>query len=165
MHTKFFARRHFTQNNFYTANFFPHRNLDGQIFSMQNNFNRQMVFTQKIIRTEVLRTQRFAQNIFYIQTFLCTDAFARKTNCTQKLVNTAHFYMQPIFTQRDLFPLLHHLPFVFPLSCLDDFGCQNWQNWNRGRRMTSVAIPMCGQNVCMQFARVISAQLKEANHR
>ena len=59
-----------------------------------------MVFTQTVLRTEVLRTEGFTHNIFYIQTLLYTDAFTRKTNCTQKLVHTAHFYTQPTFTQR-----------------------------------------------------------------
>ena len=59
-------------------------------------------FSQKVVRTDVLRTEGFTHNIFYIQTFFTfyTDAFTQQSNCTQKLVHTAHFYTQPVFTQR-----------------------------------------------------------------
>ena len=70
-----FDRETFAQNNFYTC--FP---------------------TQKIPRTEVLRTEGFTHNIF-----LHTDAFTHRclytdTNCTKKLVHTARVYTQPTFT-------------------------------------------------------------------
>ena len=59
-------------------------------------------FSQKIFRTDVLRTEGFTHNTFFIQTFFTfyTDAFAQQSNCTQKLVHTAHFYTQPVFAQR-----------------------------------------------------------------
>ena len=101
IHTEIFARRNFTQNSLYTAVFFSaQKSFRSDWFLTHNNFYRQMVFTQKVLRTEVLRTEGFTHNIFYIQTLLYTDAFTRKTNCTQKLVHTAHFYTQPTFTQR-----------------------------------------------------------------
>ena len=70
-----------------------------------------MVFTQKVLRTEVLRAEGFTHNIFYIQTFLDIDAFTRKTDCIR------HVFTRKQFLHREvLFPLLHHPPFVFPLS-------------------------------------------------
>ena len=78
---------------------------------MHNNFYRQMVFTQKVLRTEVLRAENFTHNIFYIQTFLDTDAFTQKTDCTRHAFTRKQFLHIEV-----LFPLLHHLPFVFPLS-------------------------------------------------
>ena len=64
------------------------------------------VFTQqKLFRTETFpdsffHAQQFSHNILYIQTFLYTDAVTRKTNCTQRLMHTLHFYTQPTFSQR-----------------------------------------------------------------
>ena len=44
---------------------------------------------------------------FHIQTLLYTDAFTRKTNCTQKLVRTTHFLQATNFyTGRFCFPFL-----------------------------------------------------------
>ena len=90
----FFARRHFAQNSFYTAETLPHRSLYGQIFLMHSNFSRQMVLTESSTH------RRFYAQHFLHTDALYTDAFTRKTNCTQKLVHTAHFYTQPVFTQR-----------------------------------------------------------------
>ena len=101
LQTDFFARKKFTrtvsttQQIFFRTETFTHKK------NMHNNLYRQMVFTQKILRTEVLRTEGFKHNIFYI----ITDAFTHiclytDTNCTQKLVHTARVYTQPTFTQR-----------------------------------------------------------------
>ena len=118
-----------THRNFCTQKLYPEQSLHGRFFSAHKKFPfrlvftaqqfyRQMVFTQKILRTEVLRTEGFTHNIFYIQTLLYTDAFTRKTNCTQKLVHTAHFYTQPTFTQRERFCFPFLITFrVPPLKC------------------------------------------------
>jgi hypothetical protein len=101
LQTDVFARKNFTrtvsttQQNFFRTETFTHKK------NMHNNLYRQMVFTQKVLRTEVLRTEGFKHNIFYI----ITDAFTHRclytdTNCTQKLVHTARVYTQPTFTQR-----------------------------------------------------------------
>lgn len=45
------------------------------------------------------------------------------------------------------------------VACMETwmtFGCQNWQNWSRGRRMTSVAIPSwtrCVPAICEDHQR------------
>ena len=79
LQTDFFARRNFTYNNFYTVFFFRTEAFTRKK-TMHNSFHRRTVFTQKIFRTEVLRTEGFTHNIF-----LHTDAFT---------------HTQPIFTQR-----------------------------------------------------------------
>ena len=48
-----------------------------------------MVFTQKILRTEVLRTEGFTHNIFYIQTLLYTETCAHS-----KLLHATSFYTE-----------------------------------------------------------------------
>ena len=70
----------------------------------QKLYPEQLLQSKICFRTEVLRTEGLTHNIFYIQTLLYTDAFTLKTNCTQKLVHTAHFYTQPAFTQRGFAP-------------------------------------------------------------
>ena len=104
------AQKTNTHRTFCTQKLYPEQLLQSKIcfctktltdsFFYAQQFYRQTVFTQKVLRTEVLRTEGFTHNIFYIQTLLYTDAFTLKTNCTQKLVHTAHFYTQPAFTQR-----------------------------------------------------------------
>ena len=98
---RLFAFRNFTQNSFYTAETYSHGNLYAQK-NMYNSFYRQTVFTQKILRTEVLRTEGFTHNnmFFYIHTFFTHRCLYTDTNCTQKLVHTARVYTQPTFTQR-----------------------------------------------------------------
>ena len=114
LHAETLPRTVFTQQALFRTEAFPDRFFEWTTF-----FYRQMVSTQKVLRTEVLRTEGFTHNILYIQTFFYTDVFTRKTNCTQKLVHTEHFYTQPAFIHREvLFPLLDHLPFVFPLSSI-----------------------------------------------
>ena len=116
---RFFACRNFTQSSFYTADFFLPRSLCAQKqLYIHSSFYRLTVFThrkyQKVLRTEVLGTYLFTQNIFYIQTFLHTDVFTH-TDCTQKLVHTARVCTYSQLLHREaLFPLLDHLPFVFP---------------------------------------------------
>ena len=116
LQTDFFTRRNFTQSSFYTAIFFSHRNLYAQKIvmcsSFYKHFYRHTVFTQKILRTEILRTEGFTHNIFYIQTLLHTDAFtqtqiAHRNLCTQHAFNTVNFY-----TERLCFPFL-----ITYLSC------------------------------------------------
>ena len=83
---------------------------------MHNSFYRQTVFTQKFFRTEVLRTENFTHNIFYIQMLLHTDVFTQ-TQITHKKLCTQHaFTHSQLLRSSALFPLLDHLPFVFPLS-------------------------------------------------
>ena len=109
LHADTLPRTIFTQQKLFRTEAFT----DRFFFKTHNNFYRQMVFTQKVLRTEVLRTEGFTHNIFYIQTLLDTDAFTRKTDCTR------HVFTRKQFLHREvLFPLLHHLPFVFPLSSL-----------------------------------------------
>ena len=68
---------------------------------MHSSFYRQTVFTQKKIRTEVLRREGFPHNIFYIQTLLIAHGcLYTDANCTRKLVHTARVYTHTHFTQR-----------------------------------------------------------------
>ena len=94
LHAKTLPRTVFTQHFFFAQK--PLRTKK----KMHSCFCRQTVFTQKVLRTEVLRTEGFTHNIF-----LRTDAFTHRClytdrNCTQKLVHTARVYTQPVFTQR-----------------------------------------------------------------
>ena len=111
IHTEFFVRRNLTQKSFYTAETFPHRNLSGQILLNAQQFYRGMGFTQKVLRAEVLRTEGFTHNILYRLSY--TDAFTRKTNCTQHTSTRNQLLHREV-----LLPLLDHLPFVFPLSSM-----------------------------------------------
>ena len=56
-------------------------------------------YTQKVLRTEVLRTEGFTHNIFYIQTLLHTDVFtqtqiAHRNLCTQHAFTHNQLYTQ-----------------------------------------------------------------------
>ena len=71
---------------------------------VQKMFYRQTVFTQKVLRTEILRTDFFITHSI-CEYFLHTDAFTHRclytdTNCTKKVVHTARVYTQPTFAQR-----------------------------------------------------------------
>ena len=100
LHPKIFARRNFTQNSFYTAETFPHRSLYEHFFLLHRNFCRGVFYTENSPHKR-----------FYAQHFLHTDVCIHKTclytenELHTKLVHTAHFYTQPVFTQRG---------FVFP---------------------------------------------------
>ena len=83
---------------------------------MNNSFYRQTVFTQKIICTEVLRTEGFTHNSFYIHAFLHTGVFTQ-TQIAHRNLCTQHAFTHCQLLHREaLFPLLDHLPFVFPPS-------------------------------------------------
>ena len=107
----------FTQSSFY-AQIFLHRGLCTkknfctqaplEAFThkkhVQKMFYRQTVFTQKVLRTEILRTDFFITHRI-CEYFLHTDAFTHRclytdTNCTKKVVHTARVYTQPTFAQR-----------------------------------------------------------------
>ena len=66
---------------------------------MHSNFYREWFFPESFPHRRVTHRRFYAQHFFTFFTFY-TDAFAQQSNCTQKLVHTAHFYMQPVFTQR-----------------------------------------------------------------
>ena len=114
LQTDFFARRNFTQNNFYRAYFFSHRCLYAK--KMHNSFYRQTVFThrkfsaQKSYAQKVLRTTFFTYRCFYTQMSLHRHKLHKKL-CTQHA-----FTHSQLLRSSALFPLLDHLPFVFPLS-------------------------------------------------
>ena len=104
--TKKNAHRLFCTQKLYPEQFVPSSNS-----SAQKPFRTYFLNAQQLLQTDGFYTESFphrslthrrfyAQQFFYIQRLLYTDAFTRKTNCTQKLVHTAHFYMQPVFTQR-----------------------------------------------------------------
>ena len=64
-----------------------------------------MVFTQKVLRTEVLRTEGFTHNIFYIQTLLRTD---RHKLQTETCAHSTRLHSQLLHREAAL-PLLDHL--------------------------------------------------------
>ena len=95
-HAETLPRAVFTQQKLFRTEAFTHKKEYAQQFSQTDGF-----YTQKVLRTEVLRTEGFTHSIFYIH----ADAFTHRclytdTNCTQKLVHTARVYTQPTFTQR-----------------------------------------------------------------
>ena len=62
------------------------------------------------------RTEGFTHNIFSIQMLLHTDVFTQ-TQIAHKKFCTQHAFTHSQLLRREaLFPLLDHLPFVFPLS-------------------------------------------------
>ena len=117
LQTVFFALGNFTQNNFYTAEFFSHRCL----YAPKN-------YAQQFLQTDGFYTENFPHRSlthrrFYAQHFLHTDVFTQMFLHRHKLhtetcahllyLHTANFY-----TERLCFPFLIALPFVFPLSSL-----------------------------------------------
>ena len=82
---------------------------------MYNSFYRQTVFTQKILRTEVLRTEGFTHNnmfflhthVFYTQMSLHRHKLHTETCAHSTRLHTANFY-----TERLYFPFL-----ITYLSC------------------------------------------------
>ena len=108
------------------------------IAHMHNSFCRQTVFTQKVLRTEVLRKEGFTHNIFYIQMLLHTDVFAQtqiahRNLCTQHaFTHTANFY-----TER--------LCFLFLITYL---SCSPSQVCSKERRLSSLVL-LC---VCVSVA-------------
>ena len=120
LHTDVFTDHFFCTQKLYPEQFLHSRNFCEEAFThkknMHSRFYRPTVFTQKVLRTKVLRTEGFTHNIFYIQTFLHTDVFtqtqvAHRNLCTQH----AFTHNQPLHGEA-LLPLLDHLPLVFPLS-------------------------------------------------
>ena len=59
LHAETLSRTVFTQQKLFRTEAFTDR-----FFKMHSNYYRQMVFTQKVLRTEVLRTEGFTHNIF-----------------------------------------------------------------------------------------------------
>ena len=80
---------------------------------MHSSYYRQMVFTQKVLRTEVLRTEGFTHN-----TFLHTDAFIHRCLYTEDKLHTetcAHstlLHATNFYTERFCFSFL-----ITYLSC------------------------------------------------
>ena len=114
---------------FCTQKLYPEQFLPSRNFSAQKPLRTDFLNAQQLLQTDGFYTgisphrslthrRVYAQHFFNTQTLLYTDAFTRKMNCTQKLVHTAHFYTQPTLHREVLFPLLDHLPFVFPLSSI-----------------------------------------------
>ena len=99
-----YACRNFTQNSFYTADFFGTEALT-HLKKKHGNF-----YKQKVLRTEVLRKAFFTYRRVHTQTHLYGCLYT-DTNCTQ---NT--FAHSQLLHSKALFPLLDHLPFVFPLK-------------------------------------------------
>ena len=83
-----YACRNFTQNSFYTADFFWHRSLD----ALKKK-------TRHFLQTESSPHRSLTQSTFYIQTLSHTDAFVRMPLHRHKL-HTKHVCTQPTFTQQ-----------------------------------------------------------------
>ena len=112
LQSDFSARRNFTQSSFYTAYvFFAQKPLSTKQI-MHSSFYRQTVFTQKVLRTEVLHTEGFTHNIFYIHTLLHTDVF------TQTQIAHRNLCTQHAFTHNQILHREALLPFLITyLSC------------------------------------------------
>ena len=120
LHTETFTNRLFCTQKLYPEQFLqsifffaqmPLRKKNAQQFLQTDGF-----YTQKIFRTEVLRTESFTHNIFYIQMLLHTDVFTQTQIAHKKLCTQHAFTHSQLLRSSALFPLLDHLPFVFPLS-------------------------------------------------
>ena len=119
LQTDFFAGKHFTQNNFYTTCFLRTDAFKNAQKKAQQFLQTDGLYTQKVLRTEVLRIESFMHNIaqlffayrcFYADVFTQTQ-IAHRNLCTQHAFTHSH----PL-RKEALLPLLDHLPFVFPLS-------------------------------------------------
>ena len=107
---------------FYTQKFLPRTIFTNQklfrteaftvfFLTIDSNY-RQMIFTQQILRTEILHTEGFLCIFFSRQTFnpqiaLHGKGIAHRNLCTQHIL---------LLYREVLLPLLDHLFFVFPLS-------------------------------------------------
>ena len=111
LHAKTSPRAVFSQQIF-----FSHRNPYAQKKYAQQFLQTDGFYRQKIIRTEVLRTEGFTHNIFNIQTLLHTDVFSQTQIAHRNLCTQHAFKHSQLLHREALFPLLDHLPFVFPLS-------------------------------------------------
>ena len=125
LHTEVFTDRVFCMQKLYPEQFLHSRFFFAQKplrtkTIIHSSFYRLTVFThrkyQKVLRTEVLGTDFFTQNIFYIQKFLHTDVFTQTQIAHRKLCTQHAFTHSQLLHREALFPLLDHLPFVFPLS-------------------------------------------------
>ena len=100
------AHHFFCKQKLYPEQFLHSRNSSAPKLLRTDFFKRTAIITDRWFLHRKFSVQKsYAQKalrttLFYIQTLLYTDAFTRKTNCTQKLVHTAHFYTQTTFTQR-----------------------------------------------------------------
>ena len=140
----FLHKKHLTQRNMYTqtarilfyrptflqANILPKTIFTQHVFLRTDAFKNAQkkaqqflqtdgLYTQKVLRTEVLRIESFMHNIaqlffayrcFYADVFTQTQ-IAHRNLCTQHAFTNSH----PL-RKEALLPLLDHLPFVFPLS-------------------------------------------------
>ena len=123
----FFLHKSIWHRSFYRPIFLHAETLPRAVFTQHLfaqkpcSFYRQTVFiyTQKVLRTEVLRTEGFTHNIFHIPTFLHTDVFTQ-TQIAHRNLCTKHaftiLYTPPFFTQSLCFPFLITYLLVFPLS-------------------------------------------------
>ena len=115
LHAETLPKTVFTQQKLFRTESFT-----DNFFKMHNNYCRHMVFTQKVLRTEVLRTEGFTHNIFftyrrfYTQMPLHGGRIAHRNLCTQHPFTRNQFLLRKV-----LFPPLDHLPFVFPLSSFE----------------------------------------------
>ena len=119
LHTEVFT-------DFYRPTFVHAETLHSRIFFAQkplrtnkithNNFYRQTAFTHRKFSAQ--KGLQFTHNIFYIPTLLRTDVFTQsQTQIAHRNLCTQHAFTHGQFLHREaLFPLLDHLPFVFPLS-------------------------------------------------
>ena len=103
----------FTQQKIFRTQALTHKNKYSQ------QFLHTKILTQKVLRTEVLRTEGFthsiAQHIFTYRRFY-TDVFAQTQIAHRNLCTQHAFTHSQLLHRETLFPLLDHLPFVFPLS-------------------------------------------------
>ena len=99
-----------TPQNFCTQKLYPEQFLHSRNFSAQKPLRTFFLLHRNFCRG-VFYTENSPHKRFYAQHFLHTDVCIHKTclytenELHTKLVHTAHFYTQPVFTQRG---------FVFP---------------------------------------------------
>ena len=84
LQTETFARRNFTQSSFYTAYFFPHRNL----YAQKQSYSAQKSYAQKVF---FLHTDAFTHRCLYTDT-----TFTHRNLCTQHAFNTVNFYTESL---------------------------------------------------------------------
>ena len=114
---------------FYVTWWFRQKLFSTEAFTHQKNA-QQFFSTQKVLRTEVLRTEGFTHNIFYIQTLLRTDVFTR-TQIADRNLCTQCAFTQPTFTQRGCASPSWSPTFrVPPLKYFLDTECFSfWKPW------------------------------------
>jgi len=112
---------------FCTQKLYPEQFVPSSNSSAQKPFRTDFLNAQQLLQTDGFYTESFPHRslthrrflrttVFYIQRLLYTDAFTGRRIAHRNLCVQHTFTCNQFLHREILFPLLDHLPFVFPLS-------------------------------------------------